>query len=120
MSSARYSVVVSEQVNAVLQELHQSDRVKCRTLALLLLRLEKDPKPEGSRELRPDGEPCAGASACGSTGSSRSSIDSTSGRVWLKSAQSGTSGVDALALDTRPRTTPCHFPMTRPLAYALI
>lgn len=24
-------------------------------LALVLLRLEKDPKPEGSRELRPDG-----------------------------------------------------------------
>lgn len=29
-------------------------------LALLLLRLEKDPKPEGSRELRPDGEPAPG------------------------------------------------------------
>ncbi len=29
-------------------------------LALLLLRLEKDPKPEGSRELRPDGEPSPG------------------------------------------------------------
>jgi mRNA-degrading endonuclease RelE of RelBE toxin-antitoxin system len=58
--SARYSVLVSDQVKAVLQELHQSDRAKCRTLALLLLRLEKDPKPEGSRELRPDGEPAPG------------------------------------------------------------
>lgn len=60
MSSARYSVLVSDQVKAVLQELHRSDRAKCRTLALLLLRLEKDPKPEGSRELRPDGKPAPG------------------------------------------------------------
>jgi hypothetical protein len=51
---------VSDQVKAVLQELHQNDRAKCRTLALLLLRLEKDPKPEGSRELRPDGNPSPG------------------------------------------------------------
>jgi hypothetical protein len=60
VSSARYSVVVSDQVKAVLQELHRSDRAKCRTLALLLLRLEKDPKPEGSRELRPDDDPRPG------------------------------------------------------------
>ena len=60
MSSAKYSVLVSDQVKAVLQELHQSDRPKCRTLALLLLRLEKDAKPEGSRELRPDGNPALG------------------------------------------------------------
>ncbi len=60
MSSARYSVVVSDQVKAVLQELHRTDRPKCRTLALLLLRLEKDPTPEGSRELRPGGDPAPG------------------------------------------------------------
>ncbi len=60
MSSAKYSVVVSDQVKAILQELHRSDRAKCRTLALLLLRLEKDPKPEGSRELHPDGDPVPG------------------------------------------------------------
>jgi hypothetical protein len=47
-------------VKAALQELHRSDRAKCRTLALLLLRLEKDPKPEGSRELRPDDNPSPG------------------------------------------------------------
>jgi hypothetical protein len=29
-------------------------------LALLLLRLEKDAKPEGSRELCPDGDPAPG------------------------------------------------------------
>ena len=54
MSSAKYSVLVSDHVKTVLQQLQQSDRPKCRMLALLLLRLEKDPKPEGSRELCPD------------------------------------------------------------------
>ncbi len=57
---ARYNVVVSDQVKARLQELHQNDRAKCRTLALLLLRLEKHPRPEGSRELRPAGDPTPG------------------------------------------------------------
>ena len=60
MSSAKYSVLVSDQVKAVLQQLHQSDRAKCRMLALLLLRLEKDAKPEGSRELCPDCGPAPG------------------------------------------------------------
>lgn len=46
-----YSVVVSEQVKSLLEDLHRSDRRRSRDLALLLLRFEKDPRPEGSRKL---------------------------------------------------------------------
>jgi hypothetical protein len=46
-----YSVVVFEQVKNLLEKLYRSDRMKSRQLALLLLRLEKDPRPDGSRVL---------------------------------------------------------------------
>jgi mRNA-degrading endonuclease RelE of RelBE toxin-antitoxin system len=46
-----YSVVVSEQVKALLQALHRDDRRRLRELALLLLRLEKDARPKESRKL---------------------------------------------------------------------
>jgi mRNA-degrading endonuclease RelE of RelBE toxin-antitoxin system len=46
-----YSVVVSEQVKDLLEELHRTERRRSRELALLLLRLEKDARPDGSRKL---------------------------------------------------------------------
>jgi hypothetical protein len=46
-----YSVVVSKQVKALLEELHREDLKRSRELALLLLRLEKDARPEASRRL---------------------------------------------------------------------
>ncbi len=46
-----YDVVVSEQVKTLLERLHRSDRRRSRELALLLLRLEKDARPAGSRNL---------------------------------------------------------------------
>ena len=46
-----YSVVVSEQVKTLLEELHRNEIKRSRELALLLLRLEKDARPEGSRRL---------------------------------------------------------------------
>lgn len=49
-----YSVVVSEQVKRLLEELHRSHKTRSRELALLLLRLEKDPRPDTSRKLGAD------------------------------------------------------------------
>ena len=46
-----YDVELSEQAKTLLEELHRDDRRSSRELALLLLRLEKDPRPNGSREL---------------------------------------------------------------------
>lgn len=46
-----YEVVVSEPVKTLLEGLHESDRRRSRELALLLLRLEKDARPDGSRRL---------------------------------------------------------------------
>jgi mRNA-degrading endonuclease RelE of RelBE toxin-antitoxin system len=46
-----YSVVVSKQVKVLLEDLYRDDRKRSRELALVLLRLEKDPRPEGSRRL---------------------------------------------------------------------
>lgn len=59
-SKARYEVAVSDQVKRLLEGLHRSERARCRQLALLLLRLETDPKPDGSRELRPEGNAAPG------------------------------------------------------------
>ena len=46
-----YRVVVSEQVKTLLEELHRDERKRSRELALLLLRLEKEARPEDSRRL---------------------------------------------------------------------
>jgi mRNA-degrading endonuclease RelE of RelBE toxin-antitoxin system len=46
-----FDVELSEQAKTLLEELHRDDRRSSRELALLLLRLEKDPRPNGSREL---------------------------------------------------------------------
>lgn len=46
-----YDVELSEQAKELLEELLRHDRRSSRELALLLLRLEKDPRPDGSREL---------------------------------------------------------------------
>ena len=46
-----FDVELSEQAKTLLEELHRHDRRSSRELALLLLRLEKDPRPNGSREL---------------------------------------------------------------------
>lgn len=64
-----YSVVVSQQVKNLLKELRRSDRTRSRQLALLLLRLEKEPRPEGSRRL----------GATSSQSKSRSALEE---RVW--------------------------------------
>jgi mRNA-degrading endonuclease RelE of RelBE toxin-antitoxin system len=50
-----YRVVVSRPVKDLLEELHRKERTRCRELALLLLRLEKDPRPDGSRKLASEG-----------------------------------------------------------------
>jgi len=63
-----YSVVVSEPVKGVLEELHRSDRTRSRELALLLLRLEKEVRPDGSRRL--------------GAGSGRKAKSATEERVW--------------------------------------
>lgn len=62
------SVIVSEQVKRVLEDLHRSERSRSRELALLLLRLEKDPRPDGSRQL--------------SLGASKKAKSATEDRVW--------------------------------------
>ena len=49
----RYKAEVSKQVEGVLKKLAREDRTRCRELALVLLRLEKEPAPEGSRPLEP-------------------------------------------------------------------
>lgn len=46
-----FDVELSEQAKTLLEELHRDDRRSSRELALLLLRREKDPRPNGSREL---------------------------------------------------------------------
>lgn len=46
-----YKVEVSRSAKAFLRALAQEDKAKCRRLALLLLRLEKTPRPAGSRPL---------------------------------------------------------------------
>jgi mRNA-degrading endonuclease RelE of RelBE toxin-antitoxin system len=46
-----YDVELSEQGQSLLEELHREDRKNSRELALLLLRFEKDPRPDGSRKL---------------------------------------------------------------------
>lgn len=60
-----YDVRVARQAEKLLAELAGRDRRRVRELALLLLSLRKDPRPAGSRELQPPGDPVAG------------------GRVWL-------------------------------------
>jgi hypothetical protein len=50
-STSGYRVVVSAGVKRLLERLAAEDRVACRRLALLLLRLEKNREPEGSRPL---------------------------------------------------------------------
>jgi mRNA-degrading endonuclease RelE of RelBE toxin-antitoxin system len=52
-----YDVELSEQAKTLLEELHRNDRRSSRELALLLLRLEKDPRPNGSRELTVQARP---------------------------------------------------------------
>ena len=44
-------MVVSRRAKDLFEELHHKERTRCRELALLLLRLEKDPRPDGSRRL---------------------------------------------------------------------
>jgi hypothetical protein len=63
-----YNVVVSGQVKSLLEELHGIERNRSRELALLLLRLEKDPRPAGSRQL--------------STGSSTKARSANEERLW--------------------------------------
>ena len=63
-----YSVVVSEQVKGVLEDLHRSERSRSRELALLLLRLEKDARPDGSRQL--------------SVGTGKKAKSATEERIW--------------------------------------
>lgn len=46
-----YKVEVSRRARAFLKTLSREDKAKCRRLALLLLRLEKTPRPSGSRRL---------------------------------------------------------------------
>lgn len=46
-----YSVHISGQVKAVLEQLAESDPPRARELALLLVTLGKTPKPSGSREI---------------------------------------------------------------------
>jgi hypothetical protein len=46
-----YDVKLSERAKTLLEELHRDDRRSSRELALLLRRLEKDPRPDGSREV---------------------------------------------------------------------
>ena len=51
--SSRFKVEISAQVNALLAWLAKHSRAEAREIALLLLRLERDPEPPGSRELEP-------------------------------------------------------------------
>lgn len=46
-----YKVKVSRRAKVFLEVLSRDDEPKCRRLALLLLRLEKTPRPSGSRRL---------------------------------------------------------------------
>jgi mRNA-degrading endonuclease RelE of RelBE toxin-antitoxin system len=46
-----YDVELSEQAKSFLEELHRDDRRSSRKLALLLLRFEKDPRPDEGRAL---------------------------------------------------------------------
>ena len=56
-----YRIEISEAVKNLLDKLSVEDRGKCRSLALLLLRLKKDHRPKGSRILRPVGTPIPGS-----------------------------------------------------------
>jgi hypothetical protein len=57
---SRYRVVLREPARDLLERLAEEDRPACRRLALLLLRLEKTPRPAGSRELSPLEDPRRG------------------------------------------------------------
>ena len=46
-----YKVEVSRRTAVFLKALSRNDKAKCRRLALLLLKLEKTPRPSGSRRL---------------------------------------------------------------------
>lgn len=59
-SSSRYSVVITGQVKKLLELLAREDPLRCRQLALVLLSLEMNPEPDGSRELCPGGKPAPG------------------------------------------------------------
>jgi hypothetical protein len=47
-----YSVNVSEQAEKTLFHISRKNKSRCRDLALLLLNLEKNPRPRGSRILK--------------------------------------------------------------------
>jgi mRNA-degrading endonuclease RelE of RelBE toxin-antitoxin system len=51
-----YSVSLSREAEATLVALSRSDRQRCRHLALLLLSLEKTPRPTRSRSLGKDAQ----------------------------------------------------------------
>lgn len=51
--SRRFRVEISEAVKDYLTELAKESRPLAREIALLLLRLEQEPEPTGSRELAP-------------------------------------------------------------------
>ncbi len=50
---SRFKVEISAEVKAFLAGLAEHSRAEAREIALLLLRLERDPEPAGSRELEP-------------------------------------------------------------------
>jgi len=58
---AAYKIKISSEVRSLLKSLSKKDRGKCKSLALLLLRLGKDHYPQGSRDLRPVGKPIPGS-----------------------------------------------------------
>ncbi len=51
--SSRCRIEISEAVRELLSRLAKDRRPKAREIALLLLRLEREPEPPGSRELEP-------------------------------------------------------------------
>jgi len=61
-SRSTFRLLFSGSAKKTLEDLRNRDPERCRRLTLLVLSLEKDPTPEGSRELVPEGEdPLPGA-----------------------------------------------------------
>lgn len=59
-SAARYEVEITSQPKAFLEALDRKDRRRCDALCLIVLSLEKNPRPKDSRELQPGGKPAPG------------------------------------------------------------
>ena len=57
MSSSSYKVRLSEGARGALGDLSKTDATLCKRVALQLLSLQKNPRPEGSSPLVLDGKP---------------------------------------------------------------